>query len=520
MPNILRATEMVRKVNADTPAVTGFGTKGTDRIRLGNTLRFHIPYVGGNAILNPKSLIIRGKLFLETPGVGDDPVFGVFFEKEGIQGIFKNMRVMHGDRLIEEITRYHDFATWYAKLHWSGKRGSSLHAPGEFANLGNWGPSADVPDSGASVITILDDGETGHEFAFAPLSAILGVRATKEKFPLCVLNPMEPFVLEFDLDPDGLLMNWDRTGIGAWSLGECYLNADYDMVGDTLGRQLKETSAGISWDIPGLEKHEHTLLMPASTSGSPGADPGTFAPQTSYGGDKPAEIQDRFLIRSNVQAMTRMIHYFKHKGYDEATTVAFDARGFFQYPELTSWQYQIENMPVPDRAMTALIYQTLGSGSRWPRAHFGRIWTTSMKTAGEMKMAPTCGFQPGFELVFDYSKKLPGNIMQNNSIYSMTQPAEMNSAAATREEDGSFFMAYDFTRQVDGGAPARSPWGDGSFRLRGTDFEVILGMNNKLGTGFTSPDVAPTEYTLVVVTLVEYKRRLVIDHLGRFDAYF
>jgi len=501
---------MVRKVNADTPAANGFGTKGQARIRKGNTMRFHIPYVGGNAILNPKSLIIRGKFYVESEAIG------CFFEKEGIHGVFKNMRVMHGDRLIEEITRYSDFATWYAHLHWSGQRGQSLHAPGEFAQLGNYAYSIDFPPAGTSApITRLDGGDTGHEFAFAPLSAILGCRATKEKFPLCVLNPMEPLVLEFDLDVDGTLVNWDGGDMGEWSLGECYLNADYDMVGDSLGRQLKETSSGISWDVPGLEKHEHTLLMPGSTDVLQGAA------GTSYGGDKPADIEDRFLVRSNVQAMTRMIHYFKHQGYETATATALDARAFLQYPELTSWQYQIENMMVPDRPMTAQIYQTstpTAPTGFWPRAHMGRIWTTSMKTAGELKFAPTCGFQPGFELVYEYTKKLPGGpVTSANRIYSMTQPGEASTGNASREEDGAFFMAYDFTRQVEGGAPPRSPWGDGSFRLRGTDFEVILGVNNRLGV---TPGTPPGAYTLVVVTVVEYKRRLVIDHLGRFDAYF
>jgi len=282
------------------------------------------------------------------------------------------------------------------------------------------------------------------------------------------------------------------------------------MVGDALGRQLKESSSGISWDIPGLEKHEHTIPMPA------GVLP-TLAGQT-WGGDVPPDIVDRFLLRSNVQAMTRLIHYFKHQGYETSTTAAIDERAFLQYPELTSWQYQIENMLVPDRAMTAQIYQTQTPATYWPRAHMGRIWTTSMKTVGEIHLAPTCGFSPMYETVFDYTKKLPGGPPgPAPMVFSMTKPFEMESTDGARGDDGGFFMAYDFTRQVEGGAGKTAPWGDGSFRLRGTDFEVILGVNNRLGNRITE---APEDYNLVVVTLVEYKRRMVIDKLGRFDAYF
>jgi len=521
MAHILRATEMVRKVNADTPAANGQA-----RIQQGNTLRFHIPYVGGNAILNPKSLIIRGRFYVGVvPVTAPSTQPQVFFQREGIQGIFKNMRILHGDRLIEEISRYSDYASWYTQLHNSGANGTSLHCPGSFCDLGNYVSAALAttlwPDSGESPIGPLDGGATGHEFAFAPLSAILGSRATKDKFPLCVLNPMEPLVIEFDLDTDGSLINWGTLPgggptsaiVGSFTLGECYLNADYDMVGDSLGRQLKESSAGISWDIPGLEKHEHILPMPAGVLPTDAA--------TSYGGDVPPDIVDRFLIRSNVQAMTRLIHYFKHQGYEQSTTTSVDERAFLQYPELTSWQYQIENMLVPDRAMTAQIYQTgapTAIGGMWPRAHMGRIWTTSMKTVGELLLAPTCGFQPMFELVFDYTKKLPGGpAVITPTIFSMTKPFEMEGTDGARGDDGGFFMAYDFTRQVEGGAGKTAPWGDGSFRLRGTDFEVILGMNNRLGN---RTGQSPLDYNLVVVTLVEYKRRMVIDKLGRFDAYF
>lgn len=509
----LKVTEMVRKVNSDTPAYSG-----QDTITMGNTLRFHIPYVGGNAILNPLSLTIRGQFTITSHGSS------CYFVDNGIHCLFSTMRVMHGDRVIELIERYDDFAELYISTHNAGRWGMNHRLCSEFCELGNFGrPNA--PTTSLLPLSSTDPihTTTPHEFCFQPLSAVLGLRATKDKFPLCVLNPMEPLVIEFDIDPLGTQVNWTSgTGIGTFQLTNCYLNADYDMVGASLGQQLKTSMSGIEWDIPGLEKHERDYEVQHSVINYPVGAIGTFI---DWGGEQSPDQTTEFHVRSNVQAMTRMFHYFKNKNFDrQVISPVVNRRNFLTYPEITRWQYQIANQPVPDRPITAQIYLSLTSGGVYPRAHFGRMWTTTMKTAGEIVLNPNCKFSPKSDFAWDYSKKCPGMSSLGTSplIVSLTQPWSANFGE--RGDDGTFFLAYDFTRQPETPSNSkRTPWGEGSFRLRDTEFIVQFGLYNRIGqTGIAADgtDYDVPAYPLVMVTLVEYRRRLVIDKLGRLDAYF
>lgn len=503
----LKATELVRKVNANTPNA---GNQGT--LLPGNVMRFHIPYVGSNALLNTDTLLIRGKFFLPAPATIDGALYSCSLKmgREGVHGFFKRLTVLHGDRIVEQIDDYNVFASWYSELHWGEAFGAQLRSLTEYSDWAMYqnSTSSAAPNNGG-LSQSMAPLAAGYEFAFAPLSAILGARATKKKFPLCVLNPMEPLVLELELAP-GIDMHFTNRNRG-YSIEEMSMNCDYDMMGSGLGGQLRKSMSGITWDILAYEQHIKDMTMPASTT--------AITQPYSYGGIATPDVEVDFYIRSNVQAMTRMIHYFRNMQiYFVEPSNSSMAPLSLIYPELTQWQYSIDNQTVPDQKLTATIFSC--TTNEFAQTQFGMIAATSFKTMGCLRLAADHTFNPMHELLEDYGA-VPVREQGTPSSQMFTTISTSEGYPETgpgRGEDGGFFLAYDFTRSVDTPTLGRT-YGSGSFRLKNTDFIVSLGMNNKLTNDANVVGTATT-YPLRITTLVEYKRHITLDKLGRLEAYF